>query len=87
MLLPVAGTPMNSPSWVPVALTRTTTLSPLARTSSGVMRRSGNAATYIRKKSMTPSFVGARPGVSSCSTKSSARSAPKPSMSPALISS
>ena len=47
-LRPVAGMPMNSPWWVPVLRTRTTTLSPLAITSSTCMRMSGNAARRIR---------------------------------------
>ena len=67
---------------IPVARTRATALSPLVKTSCGSIRRSGNAARYIRKNSRTPSLVGASPGVSSCSTKSSASIAPKPSRSP-----
>ena len=84
-LLPVAGMPMKSPVFVPVHLTRATTLSPLARTSSASMRRSGNAAMYMVKNCLTPSFVGARPAVVSCSTKSSASRSQNPSTSCALI--
>src|SRR3990172_5071157 len=85
--LPVGGIPMNSPSCVPVALVRAPPLSPLLSTSSGSNRRSGNAARYILKNSLTPSLVGARPGVSSCSTKSAASTSSNPSTSPALIKS
>src|SRR5574337_656206 len=86
-LLPVAGMPMNSPWCVPVVRTRATTLSPSTSTSSASMRRSGNAARYILNISITPALLRSKPGVSSCSTKSSAACSPNPSTSPALINS
>src|SRR5713226_8670940 len=52
---PVAGIPISSPSCVPVAVQRVTTVSPSAIWSSIVIRRSGNALRYITTNSRNPS--------------------------------
>ena len=52
---PVGGMPWNSPSCVPPAVTRSTTLSPSAMTSWIASSQSGNAAANISTMPLWPS--------------------------------
>ena len=52
---PVGGRPRNGPRWVPRKVQRSTTLSPSAISSSGVIRASGKASVIPAKARRIPS--------------------------------
>ena len=65
------GTPMNSPSWVPVTLHRAATMSPSSTALSTSTWMSGKPVRNVSMNILTPSIPSGMPGGASWSTTSS----------------